>query len=199
MIDALMDDIRQCRICSDEPLGAPLPHMPNPVCVASSTARICISGQAPGIRVHKSGKPFTDPSGDRLRQWMGVDEATFYDASKLAIVPMSFCFPGYDAQGSDLPPRKECKAAWHDQVFAAMPQLELTLVIGQYAQAYHLGKRRKRTMTETVMAWREYIDGTPSVLPLPHPSWRNSGWLKRNAWFEDEVLPVLRNRVQQML
>lgn len=196
----LSDSIKLCRICRDKPESTQLPHEPNPVCVISSTARICISGQAPGMRVHLSGRPFTDPSGDRLREWMGVDETTFYDASKIAIVPMGFCFPGYDKNGGDLPPRKECRARWHDEVFEAMPQLELILTIGQYAQAYQLGSKRKRNMTETVAAWREYYDASkPSILPMPHPSWRNNAWLKRNQWFADDLLPVLRARISDLL
>lgn len=192
--------ISDCRICRDNPVGAALPHEPNPVCVASSTARICIAGQAPGKRVHESGKPFTDPSGERLRDWMGISEATFYDPSRLAIVPMGFCFPGYDKNGGDLPPRKECRANWHDQLYDLMPQIELFLTIGQYAQAYHLGNRRKKNMTETVRAWKEYLVDEPrSILPLPHPSWRNNAWLKRNPWFGDEVLPKLRGLVQDLV
>lgn len=199
-INELSRSIAACRICRDNPSNAQLPHEPNPVCVISSTARICISGQAPGMRVHLSGKPFTDPSGDRLREWMGVDERTFYDASKIAIVPMGFCFPGYDKNGGDLPPRKECRSQWHDRVFAAMPQLELILTIGQYAQAYQLGAQRKRNMTETVAAWREYYGaGTPSILPMPHPSWRNNAWLKRHPWFAEDLLPVLRERIRDLL
>ncbi len=198
--DDLSQAIKACRLCRDDPAGSVLPHEPNPVCVLSSTARICIAGQAPGIRVHKSGRPFTDPSGDRLRAWMGIDETLFYDDTKLAIVPMGFCFPGHDAKGGDLPPRKECRAQWHDQVFASMPQLELVLIIGQYAQEYHLGSDRKANMTDTVFAWREYLTGRlPGVLPMPHPSWRNNAWLKRNPWFEAELLPVLRERVQELL
>ena len=167
---------------------------------ASSTARLAICGQAPGTRVHASGVPFTDPSGDRLRAWMGIDEELFYDTAKLAIVPMGFCFPGLDAKGGDLPPRKECRVAWHDQLFALMPQLELILVIGQYAQAYHLGALRKKSLTETVQSWQELLsaDRRPQVLPLPHPSWRNTGWLKKNPWFEAELLPVLRHKVAEL-
>lgn len=197
---SLAKSIKSCRICCDDPIKAPLPHDPNPVCVMSSSARICISGQAPGMRVHLSGKPFTDPSGDRLRVWMGVDETVFYDSSKIAIVPMGFCFPGYDHKGGDLPPRKECRAHWHDRVFEAMPQLELILTIGQYSQDYQLGAERKQNLTDTVAAWKEYTDRDgPSILPLPHPSWRNNAWLKRNPWFADELLPVLRQRVHDLL
>lgn len=196
----LTNSIAGCRTCRDNPASTRLPHEPNPVCVISSTARICISGQAPGMRVHLSGKPFTDPSGDRLREWMGVDEATFYDASKIAIVPMGFCFPGYDKNGGDLPPRKECRVQWHDEIFESMPQLELILAIGQYAQAYQLGSKRKRNMTETVAAWREYYCvGKPAILPMPHPSWRNNAWLKRHPWFAEDLLPILRERIRDLL
>ncbi|WP_421850986.1 uracil-DNA glycosylase family protein [Oricola sp.] len=204
---SLPDAIRGCRVCRDEPrFGAPLAHEPNPVCVMSQTARIGICGQAPGIRVHRSGRPFTDPSGDRLRQWMGIDEAAFYDASRLAIVPMGFCFPGHDAKGGDLPPRRECRATWHDAVFAAMPQLELVVAIGRYAQAYHLGAAARPTLTETVRAWRESFEAPseavragPRILPLPHPSWRNNAWIRRNPWFEAELLPVLRAEVRRLI
>jgi len=197
----LGEEIAACRICVEAPRKAPLPHTPRPVVRLSSTARIAICGQAPGTRVHASGVPFDDPSGDRLRDWMGIDRDMFYDTARLAIVPMGFCFPGLDAKGGDLPPRRECGATWHDQVFAAMPQLELILVIGQYAQAYHLGARRKKTLTATVAAWREIWDapGACRHLPLPHPSWRNTAWLKRNPWFEADVLPVLRGEVQRLM
>jgi uracil-DNA glycosylase len=157
-----------------------------------------------GTRVHKSGRPFTDPSGDRLRDWMGIGSDVFYDPEKLAIVPMGFCFPGLDAKGGDLPPRSECRLAWHDQVFEAMPQIELVLAIGQYAQAYHLGASRKRSLTETVSAWKDYFTlgadvGRPAILPLPHPSWRNNAWLKKNPWFETDLLPVLRREVARLV
>lgn len=201
VIDTLTKDIAACRKCIENPIGSPLPHEPRPVVRISPTARLCIAGQAPGLRVHKSGIPFDDPSGDRLRDWLGVDKETFYDVSKLAIVPMSFCFPGYDAKKSDLPPRKECKSLWHDQIFANMPQIELILVIGQYAQAYHMGESRKKTLTETVANWRETFnaDRSPKILPLPHPSWRNSSWLKKNLWFESDVLPVVRDEVSRLV
>jgi len=196
--------IAACRICRDVPHGSPLPHEPRPVIQVSRTARICICGQAPGTRVHKSGRPFTDPSGDRLRQWMDVGEDVFYDPSKLAIVPMGFCFPGLDAKGGDLPPRRECRETWHDQLFAALPQVELILLIGQYAQAYHLGKARKKSLTETVADWRTYWNvphkpGVPAILPLPHPSWRNTGWLKKNPWFETDLLPVMRTEIARLM
>ena len=197
----LAKEIRSCRICVENPVGTPLPHDPRPVVRLSSTARLCIAGQAPGLRVHESGMPFTDPSGDRLRDWMGLTSEEFYDQSRLAIVPMGFCFPGYDAKKSDLPPRKECVFTWHDRIFQSMPQLELIVVIGQYAQAYHMGEKRKKTLTETVARWRETFneDVTPKILPLPHPSWRNSAWLKKNPWFERDVLPVLRAEVERLM
>lgn len=201
-LEALASDVRACRICVEAPEKSPLPHAPRPVLQVSATARLCICGQAPGTRVHQSGRPFTDPSGDRLRDWMGIGEDIFYDAGKLAIVPMGFCFPGLDAKGGDLPPRTECHKAWHDRLFAAMPQIELILVIGQYAQAYHLGKARQKSLTETVANWEQHFgsasEGGAKVLPLPHPSWRNNAWLKRNPWFETDLLPVLRREVARL-
>jgi uracil-DNA glycosylase len=170
--------------------------------VPSTTARIAICGQAPGTRVHKSGVPFTDPSGDRLRHWLGIDAETFYDDSRIAIIPMGFCFPGLDANGGDLPPRRECRATWHDQVFAAMPQLDLILAVGLYAQRYHLPEAKGRSLTDTVADWRTISRSnsrTVTVYPLPHPSWRNNSWLKRNPWFEDDLLPDLRAKVQLSL
>lgn len=206
-VDRLADlraAIAACRICRDAPARGPddrLPHEPRPVAVMSSAARVLISGQAPGLRVHESGLPFNDASGDRLRQWLDVTRAQFYDPDLFAIVPMGFCFPGYDVHGSDLPPRRECAPRWRQEVMDAMPQIELILAIGQYAQAWHLGDRRASTMTETVRNWRTHLESNtgPAVLALPHPSWRNTGWLKKNPWFEAEVLPVLRARVKKMI
>lgn len=201
LIETLRDSIARCRICRDTPLkgeGDRLPHEPRPVAVISAKAKILIAGQAPGLRVHESGLPFNDASGDRLRTWLNVDRDMFYDADRFAIVPMGFCFPGYDERGSDLPPRRECAPRWRDEVMSAMPQIELVLAIGQYAQAYHLGERRKKSMTETVQNWRNYLQsntGIP-VLPLPHPSWRNTSWLRKNPWFEQEILPILRQHVE---
>lgn len=188
---ALLGEIGACRACAGE-----LPHTPRPVLRASATARICLVGQAPGTRVHASGVPFTDPSGDRLRAWLGVDSETFYDTARIAIVPMSFCFPGLDAKGGDRPPLHRCAGLWRARLFAQMPRIELMVLIGQYAQAWHLGPRRKRSLTETVAAWREYL---PDAIPLPHPSWRNNAWLKRNPWFEAQVLPALRSEVARRL
>ncbi|MEP3278494.1 MAG: uracil-DNA glycosylase family protein [Stappiaceae bacterium] len=201
-VSQLCGQIRACTICRDTPRKIPLPHAPRPVIRATSTARLCIAGQAPGTRVHASGLPFDDPSGERLRDWMAIDRSAFYDERRLAIVPMGFCFPGLDAKGGDLPPRTECRDTWHDQVFAAMPQLELILVIGQYAQAYHLGKARKKSLTETVKNWETYWHSDETgcrYLPLPHPSWRNTGWLKKNPWFAEDVLPVLRSEVARLI
>ncbi|GLK50740.1 uracil-DNA glycosylase family protein [Maricaulis virginensis] len=190
-LDPLLDEIRACRVCA-----AAMPHEPRPVIRAASTARIMIVGQAPGTRVHASGKPFTDPSGDRLRDWLGVDEDTFYDTSRIAIVPMGFCFPGLDAKGGDLPPRKECAPLWQARVRAALPDVRLTLLVGQYAQRFHLGSRMQQTLTETVRRGEEY---GPEFLPLPHPSWRNNVWLKKNPWFEEKILPMLRCRMKELL
>lgn len=168
----------------------------------SATARLAICGQAPGTRVHASGVPFSDPSGDRLRTWMGIDADTFYDVSRIAIVPMGFCFPGLDAKGGDLPPRPECRALWHARLFELLPAVELVLLVGQYAQRWHLGARARSGLTTTVAAWREVI-AEPTAgrryLPLPHPSWRNNGWLARNVWFESELLPRLRSEVSRVL
>lgn len=211
MMDEARDDladlgaaIATCRICRDAPARGPdhqLPHEPRPVAVISPTARIVICGQAPGLRVHESGLPFNDASGDRLRLWLDVTRDEFYNPGLFAIVPMGFCFPGYDDKGSDLPPRRECAPRWRQEVMDAMPQIELVLAIGQYAQGWHLGERRAATMTETVRNWRTYLGANtgPGVLALPHPSWRNTGWLKKNPWFEAEVLPVLRERVKKMI
>ncbi|NLH81643.1 MAG: uracil-DNA glycosylase family protein, partial [Phyllobacteriaceae bacterium] len=190
-----------CRICSDVPLGSPLPHEPRPVVRMSATARILVAGQAPGVRVHASGLPFTDPSGDRLRAWMGIDAPTFYDRAKVAVRAMGFCFPGHDAHGGDLPPRRECAPAWRARLTAAMPAIELVLAVGRPAQLWHLGDRAKANLTDTVADWRAIVaaPGRPVVFPLPHPSWRNSAWLKRHSWFEAEAIPELRRRVAEAL
>ena len=200
-IERLAAEIAVCRICRDQPLGKPLPHEPRPVVRLSATARIAVCGQAPGTRVHASGIPFTDPSGDRLRDWMGVTADEFYDGTRIAIVPMGFCFPGLDAKGGDLPPRRECAGAWHKRVFAEMDQLELVLLVGHHAMRWHLGVRCPPTLAETVRDWRRLFmrDARPRYLPMPHPSWRNSHWLKANPWFGEEVLPVLRREVRERL
>jgi len=201
-LNALVSQIRKCRVCRDEPKTGklPLPHEPRPVLQVSSVARVMIVGQAPGTRVHASGQPFTDPSGDRLRDWMGITEEVFYDPDKLAIVPMGFCFPGLDAKGGDLPPRTECAPLWRADLMQAMPQVRLVLAIGMYAQKWHMGSQQKSTLTETVRNWRQYHEMNPvSVIPMPHPSWRNSGWLKKNPWFEAELLPVLKADVKALV
>ncbi len=197
----LLAEIKACRLCIDSPLARPLPHEPRPVLLAAATATIGIFGQAPGTRVHACGIPFMDPSGERLREWMAVTADEFYDTSRIAIVPMGFCFPGHDAKGGDLPPRPECAPRWRDRVMAGLPELRLMLLVGQYAHRWHLGKRRCATLTETVGAWRTYIapGEVPQMFPLPHPSWRNNAWIKRNPWFQDELLPALRAQVRRHL
>lgn len=201
MLERLTAQIRACRICVEAPLGRPLPHEPRPVVVASSCAKILIASQAPGTKVHLSGIPFTDASGDRLRAWLGVTDEEFYDPRKFAIVPMGFCFPGQDAKGSDLPPRRECAAAWRQPLMEAMPQVDLVLTIGLYAQAWHMGGTRRRSLNETVLDWRAVwkTSGERKVLPLPHPSWRNTGWLKRNPWFETDLLPFLQTEIRHRI
>lgn len=197
----LAGEVRACRICAERPQGKALPHEPRPVVWPSATAKILIAGQAPGTKVHASGIPFDDRSGDRLRDWLGMSREEFYDRDKLAILPMGFCFPGQDAKGGDLPPRRECAPAWRTKFLAAMPQVELLLAIGLYAQGWHLGDLQSSSLTETVADWRRVHGKTanPHVLPMPHPSWRNTGWLKKNPWFEAELLPFLRAEVDRLL
>ncbi|MGF6936051.1 uracil-DNA glycosylase [Paraburkholderia sp. UCT70] len=189
-LDTLLHDIRACTLCA--PM---LPHAPRPVLAASTRARILIIGQAPGARVHASGVPWSDASGARLRTWLGVDDTTFYDASRFAIVPVGFCFPGRGASG-DLPPRPECAGRWHRELLAQMRSVKLTLLIGQYAQRFGLGDKFGPTSTDTLVRWAEF---GPHVMPLPHPSPRNIAWFKRNAWFEGAVLPTLREHVATVL
>ena len=188
---AVVRDAEACRLCAKE-----LPHAPRPVLRVRVTARLLIVGQAPGTRVHASGMPFDDRSGDRLRDWLGIDRTIFYTHPAIAILPMGLCFPGQDARGGDLPPMKICAPTWHPVIRPLMPALELTLLIGQYAQAHYLKRQRKTSLTATVRAWRDYA---PDFLPLPHPSWRNTGWLKQNSWFAREVLPALRGHVARLL
>ncbi|WP_415155377.1 uracil-DNA glycosylase family protein [Maritalea sp.] len=188
--DRFVADIRSCNVCA-----AHLALGPRPVLQVSQRAKILIAGQAPGRLVHLSGKPFDDKSGERLRDWLGVTSKLFYDPSLFAIVPMGFCFPGAGKSG-DLPPRPECRATWHDNLFTLMPQLELKIIIGAFALDYHLGDRQSKTLTGTVQRWREFM---PDYLPLPHPSPRNNIWLKRNPWFEAEVLPELRRLTKALL
>jgi uracil-DNA glycosylase len=200
--DELATQLRACRICRDAPrYGTALPHEPRPIIQGSATARLCIASQAPGTRAHASGIPFDDRSGTRLRDWLGIDKATFYDASKVAIVPMGSCFPGQDAKGGDLGPRRECAEAWRQPLFKALPDLDLVLLIGQYAQSWHLGDDYRDGLTQTVRRWRDLLGNPqkPRILPLPHPSWRNNGWLKKNPWFEAELLPVLQAEIHTLL
>lgn len=195
-LNRLVADIRACRICLETPHKTPLPHEPNPIIRARTAARICIASQAAGTLAHESSTPFNDPSGNRLRDWMGVSRGEFYNEDLVAIVPMGFCFPGQDAKGGDLPPRRECAPQWRERVFAHLPNLELVLLVGAYSQKWHLGSEACKTLTETVEAWRDF---TPFYVPLPHPSWRNNVWLKRHPWFEAEVLPYIRKRIRAIV
>lgn len=188
-LDVLLQQIRACRMCE-----ANLPLGPKPVLRAAESARLMIVGQAPGRRVHETGIPWNDPSGDRLRLWLNTSREAFYDEQRIAIIPTAFCYPGTGANG-DLPPRPECAPLWHPQLRAQLPQVRLTLLIGNYAQAYYLGKRAKKTLGATVQAWQEYL---PEFLPLPHPSPRNQRWFKSNPWFGQDVLPALRQRVDAL-
>ncbi|WP_439654790.1 uracil-DNA glycosylase family protein [Trinickia terrae] len=189
-LPALLAEIRACRVCADA-----LPLGPRPVLQAGSAARVLIVGQAPGARVHQTGIPWSDKSGERLRAWMGIGEETFYDASRIALVPMGFCYPGKGPSG-DLPPRRECAELWLERVLAQLGHVELTLLVGSYAQQRFLGGERKPTLTATVEAWRDYGGDR---LPLPHPSPRNQGWFKHHPWFERDLVPVLRARVAAAL
>ncbi|HXZ68814.1 MAG TPA: uracil-DNA glycosylase family protein [Alphaproteobacteria bacterium] len=190
-LQGLLTEIRACRVCA-----ACLPCEPRPIVRASATACLVICSQAPGTRVHETGLSFNDASGDRLRAWLGMTRETFYDERRVAIIGMGFCYPGQDENGGDLPPRKECAPLWQTRLFAELPQVELKLLVGSYALAWHLKGRTKANMTETVRAWREYL---PEFIPLPHPSWRNNAWIKQNPWFEAELLPELRARVHALL
>jgi uracil-DNA glycosylase len=190
-LDNLLTKVRACRECADA-----LPLGPRPVLRAGASARILVVGQAPGTKVHETGIPWNDPSGDRLRAWMAVDRPTFYDEARIAIIPMGYCYPGRNARGGDLPPRKECARTWLPCLLAHLPHVRLTLLVGTYAQHHYLGARVKDSLTETVRAWREYA---PEYLPVPHPSFRNLRWLQRNPWFEEEVIPHLRASVRRLL
>ena len=189
--DVVAAEARACTICQPH-----LDHRVRPVLAGQSTAVIRIVGQAPGTRVQASGKPFTDPSGDRLREWLGMSSEEFYDERRVAITPMGFCFPGLDAKGGDKPPRKECAPLWQERCTSALPNVGLTVLIGQYAQKWYLRDRAMTTLTATVLRWRDFW---PEFVAAPHPSWRNNAWLKRNPWFENDVLPVLRRRVRSLL
>jgi uracil-DNA glycosylase len=188
-LGTLLTAIRDCRVCA-----AHLPLGPRPVLRARKTARILIVGQAPGLRVHTTGVPWDDASGARLRAWMGVDLDVFYDESRIAIIPMGYCYPGRGNNG-DMPPRPECAALWLDHLLAKLPRIELTLLIGQYAQRHFLGNCRKPSLAATTQAWREYA---PQYVPLPHPSPRNQPWFKRHAWFEEQVIPMLQSRIKTL-
>lgn len=202
-LNKILREIRACRLCRESPrYGRPLPHEPRPIIQASANARLCIAGQAPGVRVHASGRPYDDPSGVRLRQWLGVGEETFYDPKRVAVVPMGFCFPGLDANGGDLPPRRECAETWRMRLFDALPNIELILLVGLYAQKWHLGAAATaQGLAGTVGKWRDVYrpKDRRRLLPVPHPSWRNNVWLKRNPWFEAEVLPLLRGEVSRLV
>ncbi len=186
----LIADVKACRICADK-----LAAGPRPVFQIGQKARLLIAGQAPGSKVHATGIPFDDPSGETLRAWLGIDRATFYDSSQVAILPMAFCYPGRGKSG-DLPPPPECARHWRERLLLTMPEIRLTVVIGRYAQAYHLGNSAKETLTETVRSYRDYL---PTYFPLPHPSPRNRPWLKRHPWFEAEVITALKAQVTEML
>lgn len=190
-LDQLLAEIAACRACAGE-----LPHAPRPVTFVRREVKLLIAGQAPGRRVHESGVPFTDPSGDRLRQWLGIDSETFYGRPEIGVAAMAFCFPGTNPKGGDFPPPPRCAQLWRPRLLEQLPNLELTLLVGGYAQAWALGERAGVNMTETVRRWRDYL---PKYLPLPHPSWRNTGWLKRNPWFAAEATPFLRRRVREIL
>ncbi|HLY80604.1 MAG TPA: uracil-DNA glycosylase family protein [Caulobacteraceae bacterium] len=190
-LDPLLAEIRACRVCADV-----LPFEPRPVVWVAAQTRILISSQAPGRLVHERGRPFDDPSGDRLRGWMGVDRATFYGDPRIGVAGMSFCYPGTDPNGADYPPLPRCAPLWRERLLAELPNVELTLLVGSYALDWTLGKSAKRSMTDTVRGWREFPSG---VLPLPHPSWRNTAWLRRNPWFDEELAPLVRQRVAEIL
>lgn len=192
-VAALTAEVAACRLCADRFAATATRHAPRPVPWLSDRAPVLVCGQAPGAQVHAKGRPFDDASGDRLRDWMGVDRAAFYDRDRFAVLPMAFCFPGYDAKGSDLPPPPLCATAWRARALAAMPQVRLTLLIGGHAQRWVLGPG---SVAEAVARWR---DAPPGVVPLPHPSWRNTGWLRRRPWFEAELVPELRRRVAAAL
>ncbi|RDD71594.1 uracil-DNA glycosylase family protein (plasmid) [Paracoccus versutus] len=192
---SLLREISDCRLCAPRFAATATRHSPRPVAWFRPGARILVVGQAPGMRVHLAGRPFADRSGDRLRDWMGVSEAEFYDRARIAIVPMAFCFPGYDAKGADLPPPPICAQTWRARVMAEL-RPDLTLLVGGHAQRWHLGAAARGGVTATVAGWRDHA---PHIFPLPHPSWRNTGWLRRNPWFQAELLPELRAAVAALL
>lgn len=189
--EKLKKEIKACTICAHH-----LPLGPRPVMRGNAAAKILVIGQAPGTKVHASGVPWDDKSGERLRDWMGVKPEDFYDENRIAIMPMGFCYPGRAEKGGDLPPRPECAPQWHDRIRGHLSAVNLTLLVGSYAQKYYLGKRAAKTMTETVKSWQAFL---PDLLPTPHPSWRSGLWLKKNPWFETDVLPVLQKRVKDLI
>jgi uracil-DNA glycosylase len=191
-LQSLINEISQCRLCEAE-----MERAPNPIFQLSGGARVLVAGQAPGNLADTTGTPFNDPSGDRLRDWMGVSREEFYDASRIAILPMGLCFPGYDAKGGDLPPMKRCAEVWRQRVLEQLSRIDVVLLVGGYAQRWHLGRRVEKTLTATVANWKSYAGDR--IFTLPHPSWRNTAWLKRNPWFEDDVLPDLRRAVRSAL
>lgn len=190
-LEKLVQSIRECKVCTEF-----LPFPPRPVLRAQTSARLLIVGQAPGLKVHQTGIPWNDPSGDRLRSWLGIDRKLFYDDRKIAIIPMGFCYPGRHQRGGDLPPRSECARLWRAQLLNLLPNIQIIVLAGMYAQQWHLGERAKKTLTETVHAWREY---SPTIFPLPHPSFRNNLWLRENVWFEQELLPELREHIKLLM
>lgn len=192
----LRAEITACRLCADDFARTATAHAPRPVVWFRPGARLLIVGQAPGLRVYEAGRPFADPSGDRLRAWLGLTPAEFYDLDRVAITPMAFCFPGYDAKGSDLPPPRRCAQTWRARVMAALPAIRLTLLVGGYAQRWHLGAAARGGVTATVSRWQDHA---PRLFPLPHPSWRNTAWLKRNPWFEATLLPALRQHIREVM
>lgn len=200
-IRGLVDEIAGCRACAEAFAATPSAHAPRPVLQIAPRARLCLAGQAPGVQAHVKGRPFDDPSGQRLRRWLGLAEAAFYDAEKLAILPMGFCFPGQNAKGADLPPARACAALWRERLMAAHPRLELILILGKHALDWHLGPRRYPTLTAAAADWRARLNAPerPRAVALPHPSWRNNAWLKRNPWFEDEAAPALRAAVAELI
>ena len=191
-LDSLLQRVAACRLCADH-----LPLGPRPVVRMQSAARLLIIGQAPGTKVHETGIPWNDPSGNRLRDWLALAPEDFYDETRIAIMPMGFCYPGRNPKGGDMPPRPECAPHWHDRLRSCLHGVELTLLVGSYAQKHYLGAAMARTMTDTVRDFRNHLEN--GFLPLPHPSWRSTAWLKRNPWFDSEVLPELRLRVADLM
>ena len=187
----ILREVRACRLCE-----ADLPFGPRPVVQLASTARLLIVSQAPGSKVHQSGIPWNDASGDRLRDWLKLDRSVFYDETRVAILPMGFCYPGAGESGGDNPPRPECALRWHQRLLKHLPDLQLTLLVGQYAQQHYLEAARKGSMTETVKAFSQY---GPQLFPLPHPSWRSTIWMRKHPWFEEAVIPELRKAVQKLI